>query len=237
VPQKKCSWKLAADETSFRRPRNYSHTYVDKSTYIEQTIQEKSFTAKHLTGSTNIAQQHHQSRLLATLASYTPPAAAKDMLDFNSEDVSTSSSVTETGGLQNHIAKMRICLEQERKEFQLIQQTLEDEIIRIKSEYREKLLNLSFDLEQECDLRLYCQNSLSRIEIDKEYLPNKVEILSDEYSSYREAKRLETSSRKKRGERNNNKCIVCYQRPIEYLFIPCYHYGKWLVCLSEFFNI
>lgn len=101
-----------------------------------------------------------------------------------------------------------------------------ERVATIQNEYKDKTQIMQVELQQEFILRLSSQERLSSIEIDVVHLMNEKERVTDEFEAFKESTKTKYGK-----EEEFNKCKVCFHRSIEYVLLPCFHFGK-----CDFFN-
>jgi hypothetical protein len=97
----------------------------------------------------------------------------------------------------------------------------QERLSRVQLDCLERINHMRLELEEETLLRLSSQERLSSIELDVVNLINEKEKVTEELASFRELTRTKYGK-----EEEFNKCKVCFHRTIEYVLIPCYHFGK-----------
>ncbi|KAI9250119.1 hypothetical protein EDC94DRAFT_319785 [Helicostylum pulchrum] len=234
---KKCAWSLNAKEVAFTKPRHRLHKHVDVETYLHFQQEKKSVVHQ--------SKAQHHSDLLATLSA--KPSTAHNLvvptsvlakkqpsnLPLSSSSSTSTSSTLSSPTLQkptsyelqedphllelsvlhlNRDAKLRI------RELETVVAKFTDKLLKTESEFKDKVVLLKCELDQESVLRLSGQERLSKIEAEVVALINEKEKLVKEFQDYKEQ-----IFEKYGKEEEHNKCKVCFSKPIEYALTPCFH--------------
>ncbi|GAA5801044.1 hypothetical protein HPULCUR_006486 [Helicostylum pulchrum] len=217
----RCTCYVDAKEVFFAKSEDMLHTHVDVETY-QVCEREQRARLEHF-------ENEHRSNLLATLSAEPTTGATYNsvvpvsIMEANQKFASYSESTPVIPSLAPN--KTSYELQEEAL-------SLEHSLSRIKQNMKLLINNFKMRVpnhmikgiylrsEQELFLRINGQERVSNIEAGMLELAQKHEKQTKEFELYKE-KVLEQYEYKK--------CKVCYSRDIEYILVPCFHFGKCLI--------
>lgn len=248
---KKCSWKLDAREIAFTKPKHRLHTFVDLETYHNHL---DNHIDSHVEKLKSPLKSQHQNDLLATLSAkpnlnptnnlIVPTSVLAKKRPSVSLSCSSSTSSTASSSTMNKAfydleearilnSALRSSMMQTKQDAKLRIKEVESKLAQcmeavaaIEMECKEKVIKMQLELQQEYLLRISSQERLSSIEINVVDLMNQKEKITEELVDFRESTRTKYGK-----EEEFNKCKVCFHRSIEYVLLPCFHFGEYFIFL------
>ncbi|GAA5816620.1 hypothetical protein MFLAVUS_010150 [Mucor flavus] len=216
----KCTCHSDAKVVLFAKSEHMSHTYIDLETYRVHENKQRALLEQF--------EHQHRSNLLATLSSESTnsaysPAVPASVLGTNQPFIPSSEATPVTSCVARNKAFDKLQKEalSLQHSFSCIKQDIKQRINNFEiCEPKHMTNKIYLQSKQEIILRVNGQERLSNIEAGAVALAQKY---------VQQAKELELYKEKYGGKNEHNKCKICYSRDIEYILVPCFHFGKYLI--------